>query len=66
MRADSSAPKANVPALMSSRLAPAPSMTGVPGAAVSITAAVPRNSATFMATVPATVIGAVPPAIGIG
>ena len=66
MRPVSRAPNENVPAFMSSRLAPAPSITGVPGASSWMAAFVPRNSATFMTTVPATVIGAVPPAIGMG
>ena len=51
---------------MSSRLVPAPMMSGAPGAWSWIAAAQPRNSATFITAAPATVTGAVAPAIGIG
>ena len=51
---------------MSSRLTPAPMMIGAPGARSGIAVAAPMNSATFMVAAPATVSGAVPPAIGMG
>ena len=66
MSAVSAAPKQKVPPRMSSRLVPAPMTSGAPGACSWMAVAQPRNSARFMTTEPATVTGAVAPAIGIG